>query len=1039
MSEELHQRDLIKNPPKIKNWHFYNIGATTMNALKKHGIIPSVDYGALGKRKPDGLIALNQKVIAVIENKLPTEFNTEKKRTKAINQSLDLAIALDAAILIVTDTIDTIWINPKTGQVICDEENSPIVVAFDPASNDVGNLIKKIVESVDETNSAIIPTERKDPSSLARQIWQDIWSVSGATPENCLYTFVELFIFKYLSDLNVLTGFYNFYDLLKRYETNSDEQVLEFYADVIRKEIKSKFKKSDRDNTTIINGTIFVSKDEKAVQGYSTVFRKILEKFEREGKLGNIHHDFKSKLFESFLKESISKKNWGQYFTPLKVVRAIVDMVEVKEGMKICDPACGVGKFLLEPVLKDLDRLFPVVNNKIVPKVELYGFDKGFDYDEQKTIILAKANMLIYFSDLIKEHPGISEEFSSLFNKTFLLKTNSILGTLSDPIEDEFDLILTNPPYVTSGSSNLKEEVAKSGLDSYFKTNSLGVEGLFLEWIIRALKPGGKAFVVVPDGLFIRKYDMEMRSFIMKECFIDAIISLPIKTFFTTNKKTFILAITKKLDRSVQQDDPVFTYLVSDIGETLDINRFEIDRNDLEAAVNLFNQFKGAKKHFVSNDSRCKAVPFDELEKDAAGGWFIDEKWSKQERIDLGIIEKDELLSLTDFSSLIGEISSSLTEYQEQLAQLAQKKKIKDQFKQFLVADLFDVSLGDPKYTRKYIDAHKGEYPVYSASNNGPLGYMRTYDHDCDAISWARNGFAGFLTIHSGKFSINYDRGLMIPKVAGLHLPYIRLVLEPVLRNIAQGRKTLDGKDEFTKVYLSTIQNIEIPLPVDAKGNILFERQTELFNDLQVGNYLQEEVKGYISQIHDLKVDMLDDLTDSSNFAILSVFDCFKGSSDYTKKYIRENPGEYPVYSSQTVNEGLIGSIDSYDYDGEYITWTTDGIHAGTPFMRNGKFSMTTHCGALKLKDEFDAKVSVEYVYFYLKSFLKDFAVGEQNKRLTLTIMGNKVTFPLPINADGEIDFEKQQEVVTKMKTVEQIRSMLLSKLEIIRTSNIQY
>jgi len=388
---------------------------------------------------------------------------------------------------------------------------------------------------------------------------------------------------------------------------------------------------------------------------------------------------------------------------------------------------------------------------------------------------------------------------------------------------------------------------------------------------------------------------------------------------------------------------------------------------------------------------------------------------------------------------MIGEVSTSLTEYQEQLALLAQKKNVKTKFKQFLVADLFDTSLGDPKFTRKYIDAHKGSYPVYSASNNAPLGYVDTYDHDCDAISWARNGFAGFLTMHSGKFSVNYDRGLLIPAVGDLYLPYIGLVLEPLLRDIAQGRKTLDGRDEFTKVYLSTIRNIEIPLPVDAKDHILFERQLELFDDLQVSGYLKDEIKGYINQIQNLKVDMLDELQNCENIPIFSVFDCFKGSPTYTKKYIREHPGQYPVYSSQTVNEGLIGSIDSYDYEGEYITWTTDGINAGTPFMRNGKFSMSTHCGALKLKAEFNRKVSIEYVYFYLKSFMKGFAVGEQNKRLTLTIMDDKVTLPLPTDVSGEIDLEKQKEIVTKMKTVEQIRLDLLSKLDTIRSSNIQY
>ena len=102
---------------------------------------------------------------------------------------------------------------------------------------------------------------------MAKQIWQDIWSVSGATPENCLYTFVELFIFKYLSDLDVLKGINNFYNVLEMYGTNNEEEVLEFYANTVRKKIKELFPRNEVDKTTIINGTIFVSKDEKASKG----------------------------------------------------------------------------------------------------------------------------------------------------------------------------------------------------------------------------------------------------------------------------------------------------------------------------------------------------------------------------------------------------------------------------------------------------------------------------------------------------------------------------------------------------------------------------------------------------------------------------------------------------------------------------------------------------------------------------------------------------------------------------------------------------
>lgn len=80
-------------------------------------------------------------------------------------------------------------------------------------------------------------------------------------------------------------------------------------------ELKEKlFPRNPIDKTTIINGTIFVSKDDKAVSGYATVFHRILKRFNDFGVLDNIDYDFKSKLFETFLKESISKKNWGQYF-----------------------------------------------------------------------------------------------------------------------------------------------------------------------------------------------------------------------------------------------------------------------------------------------------------------------------------------------------------------------------------------------------------------------------------------------------------------------------------------------------------------------------------------------------------------------------------------------------------------------------------------------------------------------------------------------------------------------------------------------------
>lgn len=67
-----------------------------------------------------------------------------------------------------------------------------------------------------------------------------------------------------------------------------------------------------------------------------------------------------------------------------------------------------------------------------------------------------------------------------------------------------------------------------------------------------------------------------------------------------------------------------------------------------------------------------------------------------------------------------------------------------------------------------------------------------------------------------------------------------------------------------------------------------------------------------------------------------------------------EDNGEYPVYSSQTKNNGVLGHIKTYDFDCEQITWTTDGVNAGTIFLRNGKYNCTNVCGTLKPKNNYE-------------------------------------------------------------------------------------
>ena len=91
-----------------------------------------------------------------------------------------------------------------------------------------------------------------------------------------------------------------------------------------------------------------------------------------------------------------------------------------------------------------------------------------------------------------------------------------------------------------------------------------------------------------------------------------------------------------------------------------------------------------------------------------------------------------------------------------------------------------------------------------------------------------------------------------------------------------------------------------------------------------------------------------------STFKVSDIAEIGRGRVISAKEIAMQSNPLYPVYSSQTSNNGVMGFLDDYAFDGEYITWTTDGANAGTVFYRNGKFNCTNVCGILKLRSEYD-------------------------------------------------------------------------------------
>jgi len=713
MSEELIQMKLTVSGIKVGKYEQYPCKNTTLEQYKNHKIVPNVDYKEYSKRKPDGLLVDRQNkedinTIVVLEYKQPKDFRTDKQKKSAIQQCNDVCQVLNAKMGVITDGQNYVWINSqhpneeniykdkttkakRSYSIIRNEDKKDLTEPFILQTNSETNIekleevtkntldyIERILFCVDKNNSTLIPTEEVDPLGLAKSVWQDIYINTGKEPEKCLYNVVELFIFKFLSDLSILKSPYDFntvYNMGTKGVSNKD--ILKYYAYNSRKKIIELFPVG-KDDTTIINGTIFVDSKGEPKYSHAHLFKNSLKKYQEFSTLRNIKKEFKTKLFETFLKQSSDKSKLGQFFTPRKVIRAVVDMADVEKlpnGSRVCDPFCGVGGFIAETIQKPLrKRDFIPINGKIIPSIKYEGYDKGSDTDEERLIILAKANLLIYLSDIIEKYPTLTNEFSNIFNEIYHFLTESNLGTLKIIKEsnEQYDLILTNPPYITSGVKSIKDEIKNENLGEYYTCGGKGIDSLALEWIVRNLKEGGRAFIIIPNGILHVIQNKDLRLHVLNKCYINCIISLPIKTFYNTPQKTYILGITKKHNEKEEQHFPVFTYLVSNIGETLDVYRFETEgKSDLEKAKELFNSYKGSPNTFPVDeikDKRCKIHSIDNFMD--CDNWDIDHWWTKEEKIELGLEKEEKIVSVDEFKEMLIEFTSKLTEYQNMLDEL---------------------------------------------------------------------------------------------------------------------------------------------------------------------------------------------------------------------------------------------------------------------------------------------------------------------------------------------------------------------------------
>ena len=161
---------------------------------------------------------------------------------------------------------------------------------------------------------------------------------------------------------------------------------------------------------------------------------------------------------------------------------------------------------------------------------------------------------------------------------------------------------------------------------------------------------------------------------------------------------------------------------------------------------------------------------------------------------------------------------------------------------------------------------------------------------------------------------------------------------------------------------------------------------------------------------------------------------------------ISNHPGEYPVFSSQTESEGVFGYIDTFDFEGDFLTWTTDGANAGTVFERHGRFNCTNVCGTLH------ATCPISYTFFQhaINQATSWFVRHDINPKLMNNVMASiRVQVPPIQEQDVIASFINQEakdidalisKVHESITTLHEYRTALISaavtgKIQVQRTS----
>jgi len=355
---------------------------------------------------------------------------------------------------------------------------------------------------------------------------------------------------------------------------------------------------------------------EDAIQFIDEIYSKI----EEEESKGQHFQDIQGDVFEYLLKATNEAGKNGQFRTPRHIIQLIAELLDPKivdENTKICDVTSGSSGFLVgayqyilkensnERILDEENQLEKALTGENLSEEKRKKLVEdtfvGFDISDNM-VRIGMMNLMMHgvMKPNINNLNTLSNAYEEYEEKKFLEKLNDVVlsGKIktsskktskkatnnSIPGKEIYSYILANPPFAAKvNSKNISKNLNRiyTIKEDAKKATPLQTELLFLERIVFMLKKEGKAAVIVPEGVLFNTGSAykKTRDIILKDCELDAVISLPSGVFNPyTAVKTSILIFTKKqFESKIYNTKKVWFYEIESDGYTLDTNRKKIN------------------------------------------------------------------------------------------------------------------------------------------------------------------------------------------------------------------------------------------------------------------------------------------------------------------------------------------------------------------------------------------------------------------------------------------------------------------------------